>query len=174
MKSRSGSATVLIMIAIVLVAIIVGWVFYHYISNTGTSSYNPALVATSTASSQDCKNSATAIEATIGLNPNAPSQPSFSYYYNTQNQQCYLIEVDAPYYVNTTRMSNAMAYGEAVFDADSLPGKTLFGCEWYTPASSTQISTSSCYYFPNNETIATMTWEEYLNMKQQALGSITN
>ena len=148
--------------------------FYRHVSYTGTSSYNPSLVATSTASLQDCKNSATAVEATIGPNSSAPSQPSFSYYYNTQNEQCYLVEVNAPYYVNTTHISNSMAYGETIFDADSLPGKTLFGCDWYTPASSTQVSTSSCYYFPNNATMATTTWEEYLNMKQQALGSATN
>lgn len=177
MESERGSAVIFLVIGIIIAAVIAGLVIYHYISYSSVSSYNPASVATSTASAQNCKNSAVAIEASMGgTNPNPSStfQPSYSYYYNTQNDQCYLIETIAPYYVNTPRMPNAMAYSKTVFDADSPPGKTLFGCDWYTPASSTQISTSSCFYFPNNSTMATMTWEEYLNMGQKVFGSAGN
>jgi hypothetical protein len=132
---------------------------------------DPAL-STSTAY-QNCSSSTAEIETeTDGTNSNTSStfQPSYASYYVPQQDGCYLVETLKPYYVNNAKISNSMAHSETVIDAASPPGKTLFGCDWYTSASGTQVTTSSCYYFPSDNTMATMTWSEYLTLKQQDLG----
>lgn len=132
---------------------------------------DPAL--STSAAYQNCSSSTAEIETeTGGTNPNTSStfRPSYASYYVPQQNRCYLVETLAPYYVNNARISNSMSHSETVINAASPPGETLFGCNWYTPVSSTQVTTSSCFYFPSANTMATMTWSEYLNMKQQDLG----